>query len=79
MNAETDRLKRKYRSLKRTECLMHRKDNDMNRFVVPYQLKPRILKELHNSTRGDYIEIARTYEKVLQKHWWGGLIANVQN
>ena len=51
----------------------------MNRFVVPYQLKPRILKELHNSTRGDYIEIARTYEKVLQKHWWGGLIANVEN
>ena len=79
MDAETDRLKRNYCLLKETGCLMHRNDNGMDQFVVPQQLKPRILEEMHDSTWGAHLGIARTYEKVLQKYWWDGLKADVEN
>ena len=69
MDAETDRLTQNYRLLTETGCLIHRNDNGMDQFGVPQQLKPRILKEMHNSTWGAHHEIARTYEKVLQKYW----------
>ena len=79
LDSETDKLKRHYRLLEGTGCLMRRNDNGMDQFVVPQHIKPRILEEMHDSTWGAHLGIARTYEKVLQKYWWDGLKADVEN
>ena len=67
IDVETNKLKRHYQ-LERNGCLMRGNDNGMEQFAVPQQLKPRILEEMHDSTWGTHLEIARAYEKVLQKY-----------
>lgn len=52
---------------------------DRNKFVVPNQLKSRILGKRHDAPWGAHLGVAWTMEKIQQKNTWTGIRADVEN